>query len=50
VNEIDIGKMTPHILRGGEIITLGRLMMLFLPPRHFMEHVRAIAPPVNLGK
>jgi hypothetical protein len=50
VNESDIGKMTPRVLHGGEIITLGRLMMLFLPPRHFMEHVRAIAPPVNLGK
>jgi hypothetical protein len=50
VNEIDIGKMAPCPLRGGEIITLGRLMLLFLPPRQFAEHVRAIAPPRDFGK
>lgn len=50
VNEIDIGKLAPCTLRGGEIITLGRLMMLFLPPRQFAEHVRAVAPPSEFGK
>jgi hypothetical protein len=49
VNERDIGKMTPHTLRGGEILTLGRLMLLFLPPRNFAEHVRGIAPPPEFG-
>jgi hypothetical protein len=45
VNEIDIGKLAPCTLRGGEVITLGRLMMLFLPSSQFAEHVRAVAPP-----
>jgi pSer/pThr/pTyr-binding forkhead associated (FHA) protein len=49
VNEIDIGKMTPRALHGGEIITLGRLMLIFLPPRNFAEHVRGIAPPPEFG-
>lgn len=49
VNERDIGKMTPHPLRGGEILTLGRLMLLFLPPRDFAEHVRGVAPPSDFG-
>ena len=49
VNERDIGKMTPHPLRGGEILTLGRLMLLFLPPRDFAEHVRGVAPPSEFG-
>ncbi|HEY5283397.1 MAG TPA: FHA domain-containing protein [Polyangia bacterium] len=50
VNEIDIGKMAPCPLHGGEIITLGRLMLLFLPPRQFAEHVRAIAPPRDFDR
>lgn len=50
VNEIDIGKMTPCQLYGGEIITLGRLMLLFLPPRHFVEHVRGVAPPPEFSR
>lgn len=45
VNEVSIGKLTPFTLQGGEILTLGRLMMLFLPPRLFAEHVRGVAPP-----
>jgi hypothetical protein len=50
VNERSIGKMSPCILHGGEILTLGRLMLLFLPPRHFAEHVRAVAPPPEFDK
>lgn len=50
VNEVDIGKMTPCRLQGGEIITLGRLMLLFLPPRLFVEHVHGVAPPPEFGK
>jgi len=50
VNEKDIGKMTPHPLQGGEILTLGRLMVLFLPPQHFAQHVQGVAPPPNLSK
>jgi hypothetical protein len=50
VNEVDIGKMVPKRLVGGEIITLGRLMMLFLPPRHFVEHVRGVAPPSDFER
>ena len=50
VNEIEIGKLAPCVLRGGEIITLGRLMLLFLPPRHFAEHVQAIALPPNFDR
>jgi hypothetical protein len=49
VNEVDIGKMAPCLLRGGEVITLGRLMLLFLPPRQFAEHVRAVSPPSDFG-
>lgn len=45
VNDADIGRMTPRILQGGEILTLGRLMLLFLPPKNFAEHVRGVAPP-----
>jgi hypothetical protein len=45
VNDADIGRMTPRILQGGEILTLGRLMLIFLPPRHFADHVRGVAPP-----
>jgi hypothetical protein len=45
VNEKDIGKMTPVPLQGREILTLGRLMLLFLPAQHFAEHVRGVAPP-----
>ena len=50
VNEVDIGKLTPCPLQGGEIITLGRLMLLFLPPKQFVEHVHGIAPPPEFGK
>jgi hypothetical protein len=50
VNETAIGKMTPHPLQGGEILTLGRLMVLFLPPQNFAQHVRGIAPPPEFGK
>ena len=50
VNEVDIGKLTPCTIHGGEIITLGRLMLLFLPPRQFSEHVRGVAPPPEFGK
>jgi hypothetical protein len=50
VNEIDIGKLTPYKLQGGEIITLGRLMLLFLPPQQFAEHVRGVAPPPEFGR
>ena len=49
VDDIDIGKMTPHPLRGGEILTLGRIMLLFLPPDHFAEHVRGVVPPGDFG-
>lgn len=49
VNEIDIGKMTPCVLQGREIITLGRLMLLFLAPGQFAEHVRGVAPPPEFG-
>ncbi|HEX7499849.1 MAG TPA: FHA domain-containing protein [Polyangia bacterium] len=49
VNEVDIGKMTPRVLQGGEVITLGRLMLLFLPPQHFAEHVRGVVPPPEFG-
>jgi FHA domain len=45
VNDTDIGKMTPQVLQGGEILTLGRLMLLFLPPKLFADHVRGVAPP-----
>lgn len=45
VDEQDIGKMAPHTLRGGEVITLGRLMLLFLLPRQFADHVRGVALP-----
>jgi pSer/pThr/pTyr-binding forkhead associated (FHA) protein len=48
VNERNIGKLTPCPIQGGEILTLGRLMVLFLPPRHFAEHVRGVAPPPDL--
>ena len=50
VNEADIGKLTPHTLHGREIITLGRLMLLFLPPTMFAEHVRGVVPPTEFGK
>jgi hypothetical protein len=49
VNDVDVGKMTPYTLKGGEILTLGRLMLLFLPPQNFAEHVRSIAPPGEFG-
>jgi hypothetical protein len=49
VDGTEIGKLTPHALRGGEILTLGRLMLFFLPPRQFVEHVRGIAPPAEFG-
>ena len=49
VNEVSIGKLTPCTLHGGEIITLGRLMLLFLPPRQFVEHVHGITPPADFG-
>ena len=49
VNEVDIGKLTPCVLQGGEVITLGRLMLLFLPPRQFFDYVRGIAPPPEFG-
>lgn len=45
VNEVDIGRMSPHVLHGGEILTLGRLMLLFLPPRQFAEHVHGVVLP-----
>jgi hypothetical protein len=47
VDDVDIGRMTPKILQGGEILTLGRLMLLFLPAKHFADHVRGVAPPSN---
>jgi pSer/pThr/pTyr-binding forkhead associated (FHA) protein len=50
VNEKDIGKMTPFPLQGREILTLGRLMLLFLPAQHFAEHVRAVALPPGFGR
>jgi hypothetical protein len=49
VNEIDIGKKTPFGLQGGEILTLGRLMLIFLPPKQFAEHVRGVAMPTEFG-
>ena len=45
VDETDIGRMTPRTLKGGEILTLGRVMLHFLPPRHFADYVRKVAPP-----
>lgn len=45
VDEVDIGKLKPHPLHGREILTLGRLMLLFLPPQHFAEHIRGVSPP-----
>lgn len=45
VNEKEIGKMTPFPLQGREILTLGRLMLLFLLPQQFAEHIGALAPP-----
>ncbi|MGD0836476.1 MAG: FHA domain-containing protein [Polyangia bacterium] len=45
VNETDIGKMKPFPLQGGEILTLGRLLLLFLLPRQFADHVQKVAPP-----
>jgi hypothetical protein len=45
VDGVAIGKLSPHVLRGGESITLGRLMLLFLPPREFADHVGRVAPP-----
>jgi hypothetical protein len=50
VNEKSIGKLSPCPLQGGEILTLGRLMLLFLPPRHFAEHVRGVAPPAGFNR
>jgi hypothetical protein len=47
VNEKEIGKMTPFPLQGREILTLGRLMVLFLLPQQFVEHVRGVAPPAG---
>jgi pSer/pThr/pTyr-binding forkhead associated (FHA) protein len=49
VDGTEIGKLIPHALRGGEILTLGRLMLFFLPPRQFVEHIRGIAPPAEFG-
>lgn len=49
VNEKEIGKMTPFPLQGREILTLGRLMLLFLLPQQFAEHVHAIAPPPDFA-
>ena len=50
VNEKAIGKLSPCALAGGEILTLGRLMLLFLPPRHFADHVRRLAPPAGFNR
>lgn len=50
VNEKEIGKMTPFPLQGREILTLGRLMLLFLLPQQFVEHVRGVAPPPGFEK
>jgi len=50
VNEHGIGKMTPSHLQGGEILTLGRLMLLFLPPRQFTEHVQGVALPPDFER
>jgi predicted component of type VI protein secretion system len=47
VNETDIGKMKPFPLQGGEILTLGRLMLLFLLPQQFAEYVQKVAPPAD---
>lgn len=49
VDGIAIGKLAPHKLAGGEILTMGRLMLYFLPPREFVEHVRGVAPPDEFG-
>ena len=50
VNEKEIGKMTPFPLQGREILTLGRLMVLFLLPQQFAEHVNGVAPPPDFEK
>jgi pSer/pThr/pTyr-binding forkhead associated (FHA) protein len=50
VNEKEIGKMAPFPLQGREILTLGRLMVLFLLPQQFVEHVRGVAPPADFEK
>jgi len=49
VDGIAIGKLTPHKLAGGEILTMGRLMLYFLPPREFVEHVRGVSLPGEFG-
>jgi len=49
VDGTEIGKLAPHKLAGGEILTMGRLMLYFLPPREFVEHVRGVAPPSDFG-
>jgi hypothetical protein len=49
VDGTPIGKLIPHPLRGGEILTLGRLMLLFLPPREFQEYIRNLAPPQDFS-
>jgi hypothetical protein len=49
VDGVEIGTRMPHRLAGGEILTMGRLMLYFLPPREFVEHVRAVAPPGDFG-
>lgn len=50
VNEVEIGKMKPFPLQGGEVLTLGRLMLLFLLPAQFAEHVRGVAPPPEFDR
>ena len=39
VDGVKLGKLAPHPLRGGECLTLGRLLLMFLPPREFQAYV-----------
>lgn len=49
VDGVTIGKNLPYKLRGGECLTLGRLLLLFLPQREFILYVRSLIPPPDFA-
>jgi len=44
IDGVQIAKQSPQKLRGGESLTLGRLLLLFLPPREFHAYITKLVP------
>lgn len=49
VDGVVIEKNKPHKLQGGECLTLGRLLLLFLPQREFISYIRRLVPPPDFA-